>query len=473
MNILAQNITYYRRKENMTQRELAELLSVSDKTVSRWETGKQIPDALIMPELAKALSVSLDELYSVSRQEAEEEPKEEVPEESSSRGRVTEARNGKLISYKAAVFISIFVCCCATWLMHRTIEGLSWEIKLLIFFTGILILGIATMAFREGFAKQIGAEGDSWECFKWTGSAIVVLDFLACVWIIPYSGYGWFSQNSFLSGDGLGRIFLVWGINILLFLSGLIFYKDLQKKSSPVKKGHLLLPMLMGAWAFAVTACYGAWVMWQPIKELASEWYFREQIVGFTCILAQTINYITLLRMQKGRTPGKYIVRGGAVVVTGMILLSLVWGFGPYTRKTLYREMSKIVMEDNATVRIAAATVGIDFVGEGNYTYFELQQGEHVGQLFQILQEIEIRKEDPEKKVETGEPSALEEQYLILFETYSGDYSWSVKIPDADHLFYRGETYEITNEVDWKEISRLAISEYEGINKELYEELIK
>lgn len=48
-----------RRKElKMTQRALAEKLNVSDKTVSKWETGTTYPDLLILKELADALEVS-------------------------------------------------------------------------------------------------------------------------------------------------------------------------------------------------------------------------------------------------------------------------------------------------------------------------------------------------------------------------------------------------------------------------------
>ena len=62
MNIIAENITRRRKELNMTQRELAEKLNVSDKTVSRWETGKQIPDALMIPEIATFLDMGIDEL---------------------------------------------------------------------------------------------------------------------------------------------------------------------------------------------------------------------------------------------------------------------------------------------------------------------------------------------------------------------------------------------------------------------------
>ena len=56
MNIIAEKIAHKRKELGITQKELAEKLNVSDKTLSRWETGKQIPDALTVLEIAKALS---------------------------------------------------------------------------------------------------------------------------------------------------------------------------------------------------------------------------------------------------------------------------------------------------------------------------------------------------------------------------------------------------------------------------------
>ncbi|MFA6796696.1 MAG: helix-turn-helix transcriptional regulator [Bacilli bacterium] len=60
---ISQIITKRRKELHMTQRELAEKLNVTDKTVSRWEVGKSYPDATILPALAKALNVSIDELF--------------------------------------------------------------------------------------------------------------------------------------------------------------------------------------------------------------------------------------------------------------------------------------------------------------------------------------------------------------------------------------------------------------------------
>ena len=51
-----------RREENLTQEQLAERLGVSNKTVSKWENGKCMPDYGIIQKLCDALHVTLSEL---------------------------------------------------------------------------------------------------------------------------------------------------------------------------------------------------------------------------------------------------------------------------------------------------------------------------------------------------------------------------------------------------------------------------
>ena len=51
-----------REKNKITQVQLAEKLGVSDKTVSKWETGKGYPDITLLEPIADALRVSVAEL---------------------------------------------------------------------------------------------------------------------------------------------------------------------------------------------------------------------------------------------------------------------------------------------------------------------------------------------------------------------------------------------------------------------------
>ena len=53
-----------RKKANLTQMQLAEKLNITDKAVSKWETGKAMPDTSIMLELCDILGISVNELLS-------------------------------------------------------------------------------------------------------------------------------------------------------------------------------------------------------------------------------------------------------------------------------------------------------------------------------------------------------------------------------------------------------------------------
>lgn len=64
MNLLGGRIAALRKARGMTQKELAESLHISDKSVSRWERGETAPDLSLLPALAEHLNVTLDELLS-------------------------------------------------------------------------------------------------------------------------------------------------------------------------------------------------------------------------------------------------------------------------------------------------------------------------------------------------------------------------------------------------------------------------
>lgn len=60
MNFTGNRIAEARRKNDLTQMELAELLGVSYQAVSSWERGNTMPDISRLPEIAEALGVSVD-----------------------------------------------------------------------------------------------------------------------------------------------------------------------------------------------------------------------------------------------------------------------------------------------------------------------------------------------------------------------------------------------------------------------------
>ena len=55
-------ISTLRREKGMTQKELAHMLNITDKAVSKWERDISCPDTQIIPRLAEILGISVEEL---------------------------------------------------------------------------------------------------------------------------------------------------------------------------------------------------------------------------------------------------------------------------------------------------------------------------------------------------------------------------------------------------------------------------
>ncbi len=53
-----------RKSANLTQMQLGEMLNITDRAVSKWETGKGMPDASLMLQLCGILGISVNELLS-------------------------------------------------------------------------------------------------------------------------------------------------------------------------------------------------------------------------------------------------------------------------------------------------------------------------------------------------------------------------------------------------------------------------
>jgi transcriptional regulator with XRE-family HTH domain len=62
-------IAQLRKEQGYTQTVLAEKLNISNRTISKWENGDGMPDITILPDLAKALGVTVDELLNAEKKE--------------------------------------------------------------------------------------------------------------------------------------------------------------------------------------------------------------------------------------------------------------------------------------------------------------------------------------------------------------------------------------------------------------------
>lgn len=62
INKVAEQIVLLRKSKGLTQNELGERVGVSFQAVSKWERGETLPDIVLLPDLAKVLETSIDNI---------------------------------------------------------------------------------------------------------------------------------------------------------------------------------------------------------------------------------------------------------------------------------------------------------------------------------------------------------------------------------------------------------------------------
>lgn len=89
-----------RKEQKLTQAQLAEKLNITDRAVSKWETGKSMPDSSIMLELCAILGITVNELLSGEKIEMEQYENYDKIEQSSIAGSASLPRiNGEIPYY--------------------------------------------------------------------------------------------------------------------------------------------------------------------------------------------------------------------------------------------------------------------------------------------------------------------------------------------------------------------------------------
>ena len=100
-------IAQRRKQANLTQMQLAEKLGITDRAVSKWETGKAMPDSSIMLELCGILKITVNDLLSgevVSMENYDQELEKKLIEA------LKQKEEGDKRLLKLEVFIGILSC---------------------------------------------------------------------------------------------------------------------------------------------------------------------------------------------------------------------------------------------------------------------------------------------------------------------------------------------------------------------------
>lgn len=145
-------ITRKRKEKNLTQAGLAEKLGVSNKTISKWETGKSMPDYAVIQNLCNELGISVAELMDAE----ENEPNSIRPYDEE---QILELirRTQNLENQRTSLYgIILIVMGMALLALHFVVGGSSFRDfcsgVLLGLSIGEMLVGVYVVA--RGFAKQ-------------------------------------------------------------------------------------------------------------------------------------------------------------------------------------------------------------------------------------------------------------------------------------------------------------------------------
>lgn len=152
-------ISSCRKEQGMTQAALAEKLGISDRAVSKWETGKSMPDSGIMLELCELLGINVNELLSGERIMTEVYDKR-AEENLLEMRRQIEEKNRQLLRTEYLIIIPAVVLGLVLILVTSFIEIPSVWRGTLIFFAVAMIVVFAFIA--VGIEQKAGY----YECQK-------------------------------------------------------------------------------------------------------------------------------------------------------------------------------------------------------------------------------------------------------------------------------------------------------------------
>jgi len=177
-------ISTKRKELNMTQREMAEKLNVSDKSVSRWEKGSNYPDMELIPKIALVLGIDINELF--GENELEKYEREEKYDYS------------KITKYKGLSIIALFTTLLSIVIGTIGLGGIENEnlsiimiiVSICVFFTGLTLYIIAKVSFKNYYSNKYNQDeyvnADIKNSFIYFLPLLFILGLLFLVLNIPY-----------------------------------------------------------------------------------------------------------------------------------------------------------------------------------------------------------------------------------------------------------------------------------------------
>ena len=149
-------IAAIRKQQNMTQRQLADALSISDKTISKWECGKGLPEISLMMPLCEILKITVNDLLTGERVSSDNYQKKAEENMMNLMKENEENKKQMVLSVICGVITIIAVCSLvviAAYIPMSTILRIA-----------LILFAVATAAAGIGVAAVLDVKAGYFEC---------------------------------------------------------------------------------------------------------------------------------------------------------------------------------------------------------------------------------------------------------------------------------------------------------------------
>lgn len=143
---LGKQISFYRKRQKMTQEQLAELLGVTAQAVSKWENDQSCPDITTVPKLASIFSITTDELFGIAQPPVREViPEKAIPDDQDTH------EDFRFSSRKSAIGTAVWVLLAGALALIANL--LHWDTDLwsILWPSALLVYGLFTVLPRFSF----------------------------------------------------------------------------------------------------------------------------------------------------------------------------------------------------------------------------------------------------------------------------------------------------------------------------------
>ena len=171
-------IAQLRKEKGLTQKQLSEILGVSDKTISHWEREESAPDISILPILASTLGVTVDELL-----KGEVNPPINTVPQFTPKSVIDKTPSGyrmfkiaNVISAALSLFSTIFSSAAVYFIRYITLDSTACYISFFATLGAVFISAVLTIIFNLIFTTKLDVESDSHNRYRFKAYRISTLN---------------------------------------------------------------------------------------------------------------------------------------------------------------------------------------------------------------------------------------------------------------------------------------------------------